>query len=92
MRASIRELIVDVMAHYPDGVDATTIGNKLGKERQTIRKALERIHYAYIDRWVKSPRKQGRFIAIWCLVKVPDHCPHPKRVEPRKVETVWRTS
>lgn len=52
---------------------------------ETIRKCLERMPDAYIDRWVKG--KRGQFFAVWCVVVPPEHCPHPRD---RYARTEWQ--
>ena len=93
MTATYRNDIIRIMKRYPDGVDAGTIGKELGKPDRSIYKALQRTAGAYIDRWANMNKRQ--YVAIWCLVEVPEDCPHPTRskpVKPRKIETVWRTA
>lgn len=51
----------------------------------TIRKGLERMPDAYIDRWIKG--KRGQYHAMWCVVVPPAHCPHP---DDRFIRTEWR--
>ena len=52
---------------------------------ETLRKCLERMPDAYIDRWVKGGR--GQYFAVWCVVVPPEHCPHPTD---RYARTVWQ--
>ena len=35
---------------------------------------------AYIDRWLKSDAKGAPYIAVWCVVVPPPHCPRPDKV------------
>jgi hypothetical protein len=45
------------------------------KKPNVIRKCLDRMPDAYIDRWIKGMR--GQYESIWCVVIPPAHCPHP---------------
>lgn len=54
---------------------------------ETIRKCLERMPDAFIDRWIKGAR--GQYHAVWCVVVPPPHCPHPKD---RYVRSEWKSS
>jgi len=52
---------------------------------ETLRKCLERMPDAYIDRWTGPVR--GQYYAVWCVVVPPEHCPHPRD---RYTRTVWQ--
>lgn len=62
-----------------DGLTITEIHKRMpqvGKEA-TLRKCLERMPDAYIDRWTKEANARGQYSAIWCVVVPPDSCPYP---------------
>lgn len=42
-----------------------------------LRKCLDRMPDAYIDRWLLEPGKRGQFQAVWTVVTPPPHCPYP---------------
>ena len=44
----------------------------------TIRKILERMPDAYIDRWFTTGRKKY-YSAVWCVVVPPENCPKPNQ-------------
>ena len=50
-----------------------------------LRRCLENMPDAYIDRWVDPIRGQWR--SVWCIVVPPEHCPYP--TDRFKPETRW---
>ena len=54
-------------------------------KKATIRKILERMPDAYIDRWTSPVR--GQYQAVWCVLIKPQHCPYP--TDRYKPETRW---
>ncbi len=82
--------IPDIRALLRDNINGMTVAELLGrlpkiKKAETVRKCLERMPDAYIDRWVFG--KRGQFFAVWCVVVPPAHCPHPRD---RYTRTVWQ--
>lgn len=61
-----------------DGATTAELENALGIPEESLRSALESMPDAYIDRWQRAGR--GQFAAVWCVVEVPEHCPHPEAV------------
>ena len=41
-----------------------------------VRTSLQAMPDAYTDRW--QPARRGQFARVWCVVQVPENCPHPK--------------
>lgn len=70
---AIRKLIKE----NQDGLSADQIAANLKILPRTTRKSLSFMPDAYIDRW-EGPT-QGQYTAIWCVVDVPENCPHPKK-------------
>jgi len=80
----------DIRAHLranPEGMTVEHIHAMLPHitKRNTVRKCLERMPDAYIDRWIKG--KFGQYHAVWCVVVPPAHCPHP---DDRFIRTEWK--
>jgi len=71
--AEIRELL----RKYPEGLGTRELANFIGGTHVTYNHTLKNMPDAYIDRWERLSR--GQYRAIWCVVEVPDHCPHPRR-------------
>lgn len=80
----VRKLLRD----NPAGMTVTELHARLPQinKPNTVRKCLERMPDAYIDRWTEGRR--GQFHAVWCVVAPPPHCPHPGE---RYIRTEWRT-
>jgi hypothetical protein len=66
--------VLELMGNVPDR-----------RKSKTIRKCLDRMPDAYIDRWVKG--KRGQYVAVWCVTVPPPHCPHPR--DRFKIKTTW---
>lgn len=74
-----------------DGMTINQLRELMGYEgrNNTIRKCLERMPDAYIDRWILNPGKRGQYEAVWCVVVPPPHCPDPRERYSRAIKTVW---
>ena len=79
-----------LLRQYPDGLSTNDVVAKTGVRGNTVTKVMHGMPDVYIDRWA-TPRR-GQFVAVWCLVNVPEDCPRPSRItqEQPKYETVWR--
>lgn len=64
---------------HTDGLTIAEIHERMPhvKKPETLRKCLERMPDAYIDRWTKTRNARGQYSAIWCVVVPPKHCPYP---------------
>lgn len=77
MRTFATKTIRQLLRDNPDGLDIGTIANHIDREPDNVRRRLKEMPDAYIDRWEK---KRGRaYIAVWCVVVPPDHCPRPTK-------------
>ena len=76
-----------LLRNNPDGLSVAQIKAVLTKinKPETVRKCLERMPDAYIDRWIKA--KRGQYEAIWCVVVPPTNCPYPTD---RAIKSQWR--
>lgn len=59
-----------------DGLTIAELHTLTGRSDTVIRRSLESMPDAYIDRWGEKVR--GQYPAIWCVVTVPENCPHPE--------------
>jgi len=86
--------IREIMRATPDGMTTNQLHKALPhiKRVNTIRKCLERMPDAYIDRWVINPGNRGQYEAVWCVVIPPKHCPHPTDRHSRQPKTQWVTA
>jgi hypothetical protein len=66
----------------PDGLDIGSIANALSREPSNVRKRLEQMPDAYIDRWVRQRGAPPQ--AIWCVVVPPANCPKPQSLKDKK--------
>jgi hypothetical protein len=82
MRTFATHAVRKLLRDNPDGMDAGTIANKLDREPKNIRKLLNTMPDAYIDRWVRHRGTPP--IAIWCVVVPPENCPRPETKPRRK--------
>jgi hypothetical protein len=73
------------------GMTVTELHNKLPQVTpKSIRKALDKMPDAYIDRW-RDPIR-GQYQAVWCVVTPPAHCPYPTErfnKQPTPIKTRW---
>lgn len=59
-----------------DGLTAHEISELTGLHVANVRTSLQAMPDAYTDRW--QPARRGQFARVWCVVQVPENCPHPK--------------
>jgi hypothetical protein len=68
----------ELLRKYPDGLTDRMIAQRCGvADSDRANKILEAMGDAYIDRWVKGTKKFP-WRPVWCVVEVPDNCPHPE--------------
>lgn len=86
MKQPTHPLLRKALREHEQGLSAIQLANAYNLNPKTVRRALEHMPDTYIDRWRKASR--GQYEAVWCAVRVPANCPHPKD---RFVErTQWR--
>lgn len=89
--------IRELLRQHPDGLTTTDIAARVPgvATARTARKALTAMPDAYIDRWAKKPNTRGQFMAVWCVVTPPPHCPYPTErfniPQHGKITTRWAT-
>lgn len=60
-----------------DGMTAKEIADQLGAREDVVRSSLGAMPDTYIDRWDGPFR--GQYVAVYCVVEVPEDCPHPEK-------------
>jgi hypothetical protein len=75
MRTNTTPSLRTLLRDNPDGLDVGTMANYLEREPGNIRKILNTMPDAYIDRWVRANGNPPT--AIWCVVVPPENCPKP---------------
>lgn len=74
----VRRLLRD----FPDGMTAKQLAEHIfqnGEKQACVNKSLSSMPDAYIDRYVQAaPSGKSKFAAVWCVVEVPENCPHPE--------------
>ena len=76
MRTFATQYVRQLLRLHPDGMDVGTIANILDRETGSIRRILNTMPDAYIDRWTHFGGT-GMPSAIWCVVVPPENCPRP---------------
>ena len=64
-----------LLREHADGLTLKQISAAPGLNVDSLRRALYAMPDAYIDRWERSGKRQ--YVAVWCVVNVPEHCPRP---------------
>lgn len=77
MRTRLIPRIRELLRTNPDGMTAPAIRALTQASEKGVWEALNNMPDAYRDRWVKSAK--GPYVAIWCVVVPPPHCPHPNK-------------
>jgi len=77
MRTFATHAVRKLLRDNPDGMDVGTIANTVDREPSNVRRMLETMPDAYIDRWTRFGGK-GMPSAIWCVVIPPENCPRPE--------------
>lgn len=62
---------------HSDGMTINEIASASGVPYRSVHRAVNKMADVYIDRWL-APSGAYPYQAVWCAVKVPDSCPHPK--------------
>jgi glycosyltransferase A (GT-A) superfamily protein (DUF2064 family) len=82
-----------MLKSHEDGLTRQELSDALGIHITNVKRAIKAMPDAYVDRWVRG--KRNAFQKVYCVVKVPEDCPHPKDQVFRggcgKPKTVWVT-
>jgi len=74
MRA-LKDNIWALLRNNPDGLTVREIADMVDAELKYVRRVLNDLIVAYIDRWIYS--EIGPSTAVWCVVEVPEHAARP---------------
>lgn len=80
VRYTVVPIIRATLRKHSDGLTLSGIAEHSGVPYRSVHTAMSRMPDAYIDRWV-SPKSSFRYQAVWCVVPVPENCPHPRKVQ-----------
>ena len=83
MRTFATQSIRELLRANSDGMDVGTIANTVNREPENVRRVLNAMPDAYIDRWTRFGGV-GRPSAVWCVVVPPENCPPPETKRRRK--------
>lgn len=75
------EFIRAYLRENPDGASVNAIADALQAYPYGVRRILQRMPDAYIDRWTAppgGPTSQTHLESIWRVVVPPPNCPRPK--------------
>jgi hypothetical protein len=76
MRTSSTPQIRALLRDNPDGLTMEQIMFAVARDKSNVRKVLQGMPDAYIDRWIPAPRMQYK--AVWCVIVPPQDCPRPE--------------
>jgi len=80
MRKSSHNAVRDALHKHPDGLTVFELHYRFNIHQSTIKRALEQMPDAYIDRWeAYKGRGQLPWRAVWCVVVPPKNCPMPSK-------------
>lgn len=68
-----------LLRQHPDGLTAKQLLEWLPliSKVTVVKSSLGKMPDVYIDRWTMNTGARGQHEAVWCVVEVPPHCPHP---------------
>ena len=81
-----------LLRKHPDGLTTTQVVDLSGFSGSDVRRSLAAMPDTYVDRWVRG--KRGQYMKVWCVIRVPEDCPHPKDRAYKYVppKTQWATA
>lgn len=90
MRPTRQQAIRECLKIHGNGLTRQELSEILRIHPSNVKTAIEAMPDVYVDRWILGGG--GQYKKIYCVVPVPEDCPHPKnRVYPNsKPVTVWR--
>lgn len=92
MKPVRQQKIRTLLRENPSGLTSIKLAELTGLHPSNIRTTLKIMPDVYVDRWVVGRR--GQYEKVWCIVDVPEDCPHPKdkvfKGGQGKPRTVWQ--
>lgn len=90
MKPTRQQAIRNLLKKHHYGLTRQEISDILGVGVANVRTAILGMPDVYVDRWQMGKRKA--YQKVYCVVHVPEDCPHPKdRVYPIP-KSIWRTN
>lgn len=90
MKPTRQQAIRALLKKHYYGLTRQEISDILDIGVANVRKAILGMPDVYVDRWQMGKRKA--YQKVYCVVHVPEDCPHPKdRVYPIP-KSIWRTN
>ena len=93
MRPTRQQRIRDCLRSHEDGLTRQELSDALGIHIANVKTAIKGMPDVYVDRWTRGRRNALQ--KVYCAVKVPEDCPHPKDQVFRggcgRPKTVWVT-
>ena len=90
MKPTRQQAIRNLLKKHHYGLTRQEISDILGIGVANVRTAILGMPDVYVDRWQMGKRKA--YQKVYCVVHVPEDCPHPKdRVYPIP-KSIWRTN
>jgi hypothetical protein len=87
MKPTRQQAIRELLLKHPQGLTRQEISDTLNIHVANIKTAIKGMPDVFVDRWTMG--KQGQYKKIYCVVYVPNDCPHPKDKVYRQPKTVW---
>jgi hypothetical protein len=91
MKPTRQQAIRELLLKNAYGLTRQEISDTLGFHVSNITKAIKGMPDVFVDRWIMGQR--GQYQKIFCIVFVPEDCPHPQdkiyRGGRGKPKTVW---
>ena len=76
MTITTAEIIRTTLRQHSDGLTLTEIAQHSNSPYRNIHRVIINMPDVYIDRW-QLPISSSPYQAVWCIVEVPENCPHP---------------
>jgi hypothetical protein len=90
MKPTRQQAIRDLLKKHHYGLTRQELSDFLGFHVANVSKAIKGMPDVYVDRWTMGERKSYK--KVYCVVHVPEDCPHPRdRVYPIP-KSIWRTN
>ena len=72
-----QDVIRTTLRSFPDGLTATEIAKKTGKDAANIYHTIGGMADVYVDRWIRVKRGPHKFTRVYVAVDVPEDAPKP---------------
>lgn len=76
MRPTRQKAIRECLKKHPEGLTRQELAELLNIHVSNVRTAIMAMPDVYVDRWIIG--YLGGYKKVYCVVDVPEDCPHPK--------------